>query len=88
MDIFDYSEVTFGSRMDMGQLGKTLDHIVGASILYDTFTAQNSKWLWIVNDIISAINNDKLLYGVFQAKPSQAKVLTGDGPLSVSHSCV
>ena len=43
MDFLDYSEASFGSGTDMGQLFKTLDHIVDASIWYDTFTAQNSK---------------------------------------------
>jgi hypothetical protein len=59
MDFLDYSEVVSGSGVDMRQLCKTLDHIVGFSIWYDAFTVQNSKWLWFVKDIITAINNDK-----------------------------
>jgi hypothetical protein len=70
MDFLDYSEVSFRSGVDMGQLCKTLDHIVGASTWYDTFTAQNSKWLWFVNNSITVINNDKALCGVFGLYPS------------------
>ena len=54
MDFLDYSEVVFGLGVDMGQLSKTLDHIVGFTIWYDTFTAQNSKWLCFVKDIIKS----------------------------------
>jgi len=43
MDFRDYSNVLFGSGVDMGQLCKKLDHIVGASIGYDTFQFQNTK---------------------------------------------
>jgi hypothetical protein len=66
MDFLDYSEVSFGSGVDMGQLRKTL----GVSILYNTFTAQNSKWLWFVNGIVTVINNDKALRGVFGLFPT------------------
>ena len=62
MDFLDYSDVSFGSGVDMGQQCKTVDHIAGASIWYDIFTAQNTKWFWFVNDVVTAINNDKALY--------------------------
>jgi len=70
MDFLDYPEVVFGSGVDVGQLSKTLDHIVGFSIWYDKFTVQNSKWLWFVKDIITAINKDKALCGVFCLYPT------------------
>ena len=45
MDFLDYSDVSFGSGVDIGQLCKKLDHIMGASIWYDIFKVQNTKWL-------------------------------------------
>jgi hypothetical protein len=70
MDFLDYSEVVFGSGVDMEQLSKTLDHIIDFSIWYDIFTVQNSKWLWFVKDIITNINKDKALCGVFCLYPT------------------
>ena len=70
MDFLDYSKVVFGSGVDMGQPCKTLDHIVGFSIWYDTFTVQNSKWLWFLKDILTTINKDKALCGVFCLYPT------------------
>ena len=70
MDFLDYPEVVFGSGVDVGQLSKTLDHIVGFSIWYDMFTFHNSKRLCFVKDIIKAINKDKALCGVFYLYPT------------------
>jgi len=52
MDFLDYTDVLFGSVVDMGQLCKKLDDIVGASIGYDTYKVQNTKWLWFVDDVV------------------------------------
>ena len=69
--------------MDMGQLCKTLDRIVGASIWYDTFTARNSKWLSFVNDVVTSINNDKALCGVFGLYPTYVgSILTKEQEIS------
>jgi hypothetical protein len=70
MDFLTYSDVSFGSGVDMGLLCKKLDQIVGLSICYDTFKVENTKWLWFVNDVVKAMNNDKVLCGVFCLYPS------------------
>ena len=70
MDFLNYSDVLFGSGGDMGWLCKELIHIVGASILYNTFSFQNTKWLWFVNDVVTLMNNDKMLCGVFGLYPA------------------
>jgi hypothetical protein len=70
MDFLDYSDVSFGFGFDMGWLCKELHHIVGASIWYDTFSVQNTKWLWFVNDVVTAMNNYIVLCGAFGLYPS------------------
>jgi hypothetical protein len=69
MDFLNYSDVLFGSGVDMGWLCKELDHTVGASIWYDTFRVQNKKWLWFLINAVTAMNNDKVLCGVFGLYP-------------------
>jgi len=45
----------------MGQLCKDLNQIIGQEIYYDTLEIQNTKWLWLVYNVVTAINNDKTL---------------------------
>jgi len=47
-----------------------LNNIVGYDIWHDTFPVQNTKWLWLVNNIVTALNNDKVLCGCFGLYPS------------------
>ena len=70
MDFLNYSDVLFGSGVDMGWLCKELNHNEGASIWYDRISFQNTKWLWFVNDVVTLMNNDKVLCGVFGLYPS------------------
>jgi len=34
--------------------------ITGQGILYDTFQDQNTKWLWLVNDIVTTMNSNNV----------------------------
>jgi len=43
---------------------------VGNGIWYDTFQVQNTEWLWLVNNIVTALNSDKVLWGCFGLYPS------------------
>jgi hypothetical protein len=70
MDFLDYSDVSFGSGVDVSQLYKKLVHIVGASFWYGTFKVQNTKWLWFVNDVVTVMNNAKALCGAFGLYPN------------------
>jgi hypothetical protein len=45
------------------------------SIWYDIFKIQNTKWLWLVNDAVAAINSNKVLYGSFGLYPSFVAVI-------------
>ena len=47
-----------------------LKNTVGQGIWYDTFQVQNSKWLWLVNDIVTTMNSDNMLCGCFGLFPS------------------
>jgi hypothetical protein len=70
MDLLDYSTVPFGSDMDMGRVCKDLYYITGAGIRYDTFTITNNKRLWLVKNIVAAMNSNKVLCGAFGLYPS------------------
>jgi hypothetical protein len=49
----------------MGQLCEDLNEVVGQGIYYDTFAVRNTKWLWLVSNIVTAINNDETIRGCF-----------------------
>jgi len=49
-----------------------LNNIVGKGVWYDTFQVMNTKWLWLVNDIITTMNSEKVLCGSFGLYPSYA----------------
>ena len=44
-------------------------NIVGQGIWYDTFQVQNTEWLWLVNNIVTTMNSDKVC-GCFGLYPS------------------
>jgi len=44
--------------------------MVGNAIWYDTFNIQNTKWLWLVNDIVAAMNRDGIKCCCFELYPS------------------
>jgi len=54
----------------IGQLCEDLIEIVGQGIYYDRFEIQNTKWLWFINDMVTAMNDDKTLCGCFGMYPS------------------
>ena len=64
-DFLDFSNVSFGVNASIGRLCEDLNNIVGYGVWYDTFEVQNTEWLWLVNNIVTALNNDKVLCGCF-----------------------
>jgi hypothetical protein len=69
IDILDYSGVSFDSTATIGHLCEELNAILGQSIRYDTFRIQNTKWLWLLNDV-AAMNSEKVKFGAFGLYPS------------------
>jgi len=70
MDYLEFANVSFHPSASIEHLCEELCTLVGLGILYDTFKIQNTKWLWFMNDIISALSNDKVLCGCFGLYPS------------------
>jgi hypothetical protein len=70
MDLLDISSVSFDSGVDMNRLSVDLNQLVGVGIWHDNFTIHNTKWLWLVSDIVSAMNSDKVLCRVAGVYPS------------------
>jgi len=70
MDFLDSSDVSFLPNSNTGQLCEDLNTIVGQGIWYDTFQVQNTKWLLLVNDTVTAINSDNVLCGTYGLQPS------------------
>jgi len=51
-----------------GQLCEDLNTILGQGICSDRFQVQNSKWVWLVNVIVTTIKSDNVLcvsYGLY-----------------------
>jgi hypothetical protein len=49
---------------------ENLNNILRHGIWYDAFQVQNTKLLWLVNDIVETINSDKVLCDCFGLYPS------------------
>jgi hypothetical protein len=70
MDFLDFSDVSFVSNLGIGQLCEDLNSIIGQGIWYDTFQILNTRWLWLVNDLVTALNCGNVLCGTFGLYPS------------------
>ena len=70
MDFLHFRSVSFQPDTNIGLLCEELNNMVGNAIWYDTFNIQNTKWLWLVNDIVAAMNRDGIKYGCFKLYPS------------------
>ena len=69
MEFLDFSAISFGSGFDMGIVCAKLNNVIGAGIWFDTFTVQNTKWLWLVKNIVAALNIGRELCGTFGLYP-------------------
>ena len=65
MDFQDFANISFLPNSGIGRLCEDLNNIIGQSIWYGTFQVQNTEWLWLVNDIVTTMNSDKVLCGYF-----------------------
>jgi len=70
MDSLDFRNVSFLPNSSIGRLCEDLNNIVGHGLWHDTFQVKNTKWLWLVNDIVTAMNSYKVLCGSFGLYPS------------------
>jgi len=72
MDFLNFRLVSCLPNSSIGRLCENLNNIVGQCVSYDKFQVQNTKWLWLVNDIVTTMNIDKVLCGSFGLYPSHA----------------
>ena len=70
MVFVDFDDVSFLPNFSIGRLREDLNNIVEQGIWYDTFQVQNTKWLWLVNNIFTTLNNDIMICGCFGFYPS------------------
>jgi len=70
MDFLNFTDVSFNPKESVGQICEDLNNIIGQGIWYDTFHVQNTKWLQFVQDIITDVNNGKVMCGCFGLYPS------------------
>ena len=64
-----FERVSSSPDSSIGQLCEDLNKIAGREIYYDRFEIQNTKWLWFVSNMITALNNNKILCGCFGMYP-------------------
>ena len=65
LEFLDYEEVSFRPDANIGHLCDNLNNAVGKGIWFDTFQIQNTKWLWLVNNVIAVLNSDNMHFGCF-----------------------
>ena len=70
MDFLNFGDISFNPNSSVGRLCEDLNNIVRYGIWYDTIQVQNIKWPWLVNNIVTALNSDKVLCGCFGVYPS------------------
>jgi len=70
MDFLNVRDVSFLPDSSIGGLCADLNNIVGQGVWYDTFQVKNTKWLWLVNNIVTTMKSDKVLCGSFGLYPS------------------
>jgi len=70
MDFLDFRNVSFLPNSSIGRLCEDLNKIVGQGVWHDTFEVKNIKWWWLVYDIVTTMNSDKLMCGSFGLYPS------------------
>ena len=69
MEFPDFSAIFFGSEFDMRLVCTKLNNIVRAGIWFSTVTVQNTKWMWVVKNMVAAMNSDLMLCGAFGLYP-------------------
>jgi len=58
------------TKLKHWEVCEDLNTTVVQGIWYDTFQVQNSKWLWLVNDIVTTMNSNNVLCASFGLFPS------------------
>jgi hypothetical protein len=56
--------VSFHPDASVGHLCNNLNNTIVIDIWYDTFQVQNTKWLWLVNNV-AVLNSDSMYCGCF-----------------------
>ena len=72
MDLLNFRDVSYLPDSSFRRLCEDFNNIVGQGVWYDTFQVKNTKWLWLVNDIVTTMHSDKVLCGSFGLYPSYA----------------
>jgi hypothetical protein len=65
MEFLDFKEVSFHPDANVGHLCNNLNNTIGIGIWYGTFQVQNTKWLWLMNNI-AVLNSDNMHCGCFR----------------------
>jgi hypothetical protein len=69
MDFLEYSGDSFDSNANIRHLCEELNETLGESI-WDTFSIQSTKWLWLVNNVFGSMNSERVQCGAFGLYPS------------------
>jgi hypothetical protein len=65
MDFLSLSDISFLPNSSIGELCEDLNIIIGPGIWYDTFRVKNTKWLWLVHDLVTTLNSDNMVCATF-----------------------
>jgi hypothetical protein len=70
MDFLSFSDISFLPNSSIGEMCEDLNTIIGQGIWYDTFQIRNTKWLWLVNNLVTTLNSDNTGCATFGLYPS------------------
>jgi len=70
MGFLKFGDVPILPNSSIGRLCEDMNNILGHGVWYDTFQIPNTKWLWLVNDIVTTMKSDKVLCASFGLYPS------------------
>jgi hypothetical protein len=66
MNFLEFTDVSFRRNANSGHLCEELNNVLENGIWYDTSEIRNTMWLWLVNGVFAAINNDKHSLGLLE----------------------
>jgi hypothetical protein len=69
MDFLAYESVSLLPKTGVGHICDNLNNLFNG-IWYDTYRVHNTKWLWLISDLVQAINSDKIKCGAFGLYPA------------------
>jgi hypothetical protein len=57
MEFLEFEELSFHPDANVGHLCNNVNNTIVIGNWYDTYQVQNTKWLWLVNNVVAVLNS-------------------------------